>query len=169
MNKNELMLLDWMRKIHQLEYAHCFQSLAYSRIEKRIGIWAFILSTVVAFTYRFPFISYPGVKEYLLTTITFVVALLTAYQSFIKPGEKAETHRKLGLEYEKLRHDLEPLFILASHAQDSQIEDSRNKIKSKWDGLNTLYVNEKYYTKAKEKVSSFKKYPREIDFIPNPL
>jgi hypothetical protein len=165
MNKNQLMLLDWMRKIHQLEYAHCFQSLYYSKLERRIGILAFVLSTSVAFTYRFPFVTYPGVKEYLLTTVTFMVALLTGYQSFMKPGEKAETHRKLGLEYEKIRHHIEPLFIL-SEKEDLLTDEKRMFIKQKWDTINTLYVNEKHYNKAKEKVKSFKKYPKQLDFIP---
>lgn len=33
--------------------------------------------------------------------------------------------------------------------------------------MNTLYVNEYYYKKAKEKVKSFNKYPKELDFIPD--
>jgi hypothetical protein len=167
MNKNELMLLDWMRKIHQLEYAHCFQSLAYSKLERRIGIWAFILTTIVAFTYRFPFINYLWIKEYVLPLIAFVVAILSGYQTFIKPGEKAESHRKLGLEYEKIRHDIEPLFIAASDPESQELEENTKVIKSRWDSLNSLYVNEKHYTKAKEKVKSFQKYPKELDFIPD--
>ena len=77
MNKSELLLLDWMRKIHQLEYAHCYQSLFYAKLEKWIGISSFILTSTVAFTYRFPFINYPCVKEYILPLIAFIVAILT--------------------------------------------------------------------------------------------
>ena len=166
MNRNELMLLDWMRKIHQLEYAHCYQSIAYSEVERTIGIGAFILTTTVAFTYRFPFIDFPIIKEYILPLIAFIVAILTGYQTFIKPGEKAEIHRKLGLEYEKIRHEIEPLFISAS-SENSDFELSIKIIKGKWDSLNSLYVNEKHYLKAKEKVKSFERYPNELGFIPN--
>ena len=165
MNKSELLLLDWMRKIHQLEYTHCFQSLFYTKIEKWIGISSFILTTTVAFTYRFPFINYPWVKEYILPLIAFIVAILAGYQAFIKPGEKSETHRKLGLEYEKIRHDIEPLYLLASDPQNPELETKIKEIKSKWDLLNALYVNECYYKKAKEKVKSFNKYPVELGFI----
>ncbi|ADB36127.1 SLATT domain-containing protein [Spirosoma linguale] len=167
MNKSELLLLDWMRKIHQLEYAHCYQSLFYTNLEKRIGLSSFILTTTVAFTYRFPFINYPWLKEYILPLLAFIVAILTGYQTFIKPGEKSETHRKLGLEYEKIRHDIEPLYLLASDPQNPELEIRTKEIKSKWDSLNTLYVNEFYYKKAKEKVKSFNKYPKELDFIPD--
>ncbi|MPT34733.1 MAG: SLATT domain-containing protein [Flavobacterium sp.] len=167
MNKSELLLLDWMRKIHQLEYAHCFQSLFYTKLEKWIGISSFILTTTVAFTYRFPFINYPWVKEYILPLMAFIVAILAGYQTFIKPGGKSETHRKLGLEYEKIRHDIEKLYLLASDPQNAILESKINEIKSKWDSLNTLYVNERYYQQAKDKVKSFNKYPKELDFIPD--
>ncbi len=165
MNKLELLLLDWMRKIHQLEYAHCYQSLFYTKLEKWIGISSFILTTTVAFTYRFPFINYPWVKEYLLPLIAFIVTILTGYQAFIKPGEKSETHRKLGLEYEKIRHEIEPLFLLASNPLHPELETKTKDIKNKWDSLNTLYVNERHYKNAKTKVKSFNKYPKELDFI----
>lgn len=167
MNKSELLLLDWMRKIHQLEYAHCFQSLFYTSLEKYIGISSFILTTTVAFTYRFPFIEYPWVKEYILPLLAFIVALLTGYQAFIKPGEKSEVHRKLGLEYEKIRHEIEPIYLLASNPLHPELEIKMNVIRNRWDSLTTLYVNECYYKRAKEKVKSFNKYPKELDFIPD--
>lgn len=167
MNKSELLLLDWMRKIHQLEYAHCYQSIFYTKLEKRIGLLSFFLTTTIAFTYRFPFINYPWIKEYVLPLIAFIVAILAGYQTFIKPGEKSETHRKLGLEYEKIRHDIETLFLLASNPQNSELESKTKEIKSKWDALNTLYVNECYYKQAKDKVNSFNKYLKELDFIPD--
>jgi len=163
MNQKELMLLDWMRKIHQLEYAHCFQSLYFSNVEKIIGVGAFVLSTAVAFTYRFPFIGYPWVKEYVLPFILFIVAILTGYQSFIKPGEKAETHRKLGIEYEKIRHEIETL--LTGKLEDPKLDNYISKVKSKWDTLNTLYVNQRHYDDAKAKVKSSNKYLKELDFI----
>lgn len=54
MEEKNKMLLDWMRKIHQLEYAHCYQSIFFSNLEKKIGIYAFLISTFIAFSYRFP-------------------------------------------------------------------------------------------------------------------
>lgn len=165
MNQKELMLLDWMRKIHQLEYAHCFQSISYNKVERRTGIWAFVLSTVVAFTYRFPFINYPWVKEYILPLVLFIVAVLTGYQSFIRPGEKAEKHRELGIEYEKLRHEIET--ILTTNINTSDGDAHINSVKSKWNALKTLYVKEQHYDDAKKKVKSFNKYPKELGFLPD--
>jgi hypothetical protein len=48
------MILDWMRKIHQLEYAHRFESLKWSRIHNVVGYTMFGLSTIIAFSYRMP-------------------------------------------------------------------------------------------------------------------
>jgi hypothetical protein len=165
MNQKELVLLDWMRKIHQLEYAHCFQSISYSTIERRIGILAFVLSTIVAFTYRFPFINHPWVKEYLLPSVLFTIAILTGYQSFIRPGEKAEKHRELGIEYEKLRHEIE--VILSTLMNSSDVDEHMGAFRIKWDSLNTMYVKERHYDDAKKKVRSFNKYPKELSFLPD--
>lgn len=166
MNNSQKLLLDWMRKVHQLEYAHCYQSIFYNKLEKWIGVSSFILTTTVAFTYRFPFISYPWVKEYILPFFAFMVAILSGYQAFIKPGEKSETHRKLGLEYEKIRHEIEPIYLLASNP-NPDLDLRIKEVKNKWDSLNTLYVKDSYYQNAKKKVQSFNKYPKELDFIPD--
>ncbi|MCH7415296.1 SLATT domain-containing protein [Belliella sp. R4-6] len=163
MSKKELMLLDWMRKVHQLEYAHCFQSVSFSKTERRTGIWAFILSTVVAFTYRFPFVDYPCVKEYILPFILFIVAILTGYQSFIRPGEKAEKHRELGIEYERIRHQIET--ILTIFMAHPELDDHIQTVKNRWDSMKTQYVKENHYNDAKKKVISFNKYPKELDFL----
>lgn len=165
MNKKELMVLDWMRKIHQLEYAHCFQSLSYSKIERGLGILAFVLSTTVAFTYRFPFINHPWIKEYMLPFILFIVAILTGYQSFIRPGEKAEKHRELGIEYERIRHEIE--VVLTTLANTPELDDHIDSVKNKWDSVKTMYVNNRHYNNAKKKVESFKKYPKELNFLPD--
>ena len=165
MNKQELVLLDWARKVHQLEYAHCFQSLYFSKVEHWIGLSAFFVATVVAFAYRFPFISYPCVKEYILPLLAFTAAILTGYQSFIKPGEKAEMHRKLGLEYEKIRHEME--VVITSTNTTIDLEEKIKSIKEKWDSLSTVYVNERHYVAAKAKVKSFNKYGDELAFLPD--
>lgn len=165
MNKKELMLLDWMRKVHQLEYAHCFQSISFSKLERRTGILAFILSTIVAFTYRFPFIDETCIKDYILPLILFIVAILTGYQSFIRPGEKAEKHRELGIEYERIRHQIET--ILTTLLDNPELDDHINLVKNRWDSMKTMYVKESHYNDAKKKVKSFNKYPKELDFLPD--
>lgn len=171
MEGKKTMLLDWMRKIHQLEYAHCYQSLRFGRLEKIIGISAFVVSTIVAFSYRFPDVENDCFnkyffflkKDYLIPFLAFIVVIFTALQTFLKPNEKAETHRKLGLEYEKIRHSIE----LTLTKNDSEtIDEEIKKIKEMWDSMNTIYVDNKYFNQGKDKVNSFKKYPEELGFLP---
>lgn len=171
MEEKKKMLIDWMRKVHQLEYAHCYQSIFYSRIEKSIGISAFLISTLVAFSYRFPDVENEFFnecffflkKDYLIPFLAFVVAILTGLQTFLKPNEKAEVHRKLGLEYEKLRHTIE---ISLTKSDLETIDEEINQINENWRSFNTLYVFAKYFDQGKEKVKSFKKYPEELGFLP---
>ena len=49
-DKKEKMILDWMRKVHQLEYAHRYQSLYYVNAERWLGISAFVITTFIAFS-----------------------------------------------------------------------------------------------------------------------
>lgn len=171
MEKKKTMLLDWMRKVHLLEYAHCYQSRYYTRIERYIGISAFVLSTLVAFAYKFPEIENEFFnnylfflkKEYSLPLLLFVVALFTGLQTFLKPNEKSEIHRKLGLEYEKIRHTIE----ISITKENSELNIDRDiiRIKKKMDSINTIYVMNKYFNEGKDKVNSFKKYPKELSFL----
>lgn len=171
MEKKKTMLLDWMRKIHQLEYAHCYQSEYYRKIEKKIGILAFVLSTMVAFSYKFPSIENEWFntylfflnKEYFLPFLLFVVALLTGLQTFLKPNEKSDIHRKLGLEYEKTRHTIE--ITLVKEESELNIDRDILKIKKTWDSINPVYVMKKYFIEGKNKVKSLKKYPKELSFL----
>jgi hypothetical protein len=52
---------------------------------------------------------------------------------------------------------------MASDSKNPVMETK--EIKSKWDSLNTLYVKECFFKRAKDKVKSFDKYPKELDFI----
>ena len=95
----------------------------------------------------------------------FIVAILTGYQSFIRPGEKAERHRELGIEYERIRHQIET--ILTTLLNSPELDNHINLVKTRWDSMKTMYVKESHYNDAKEKVKSFNKYPKELDFLPD--
>jgi hypothetical protein len=173
MDDKKKMLLDWMRKIHQLEYAHCYQSISYEKVEKCIGVSAFVLSTVVAFSYRFPDVKNEFFnqyffflkKEYSIPTLSFIVALFTGLQTFLKPSEKSENHKKIGFSYEKLRHRIE--MILTNDFDKGSLDIEIKEIKTQWDELDSVYVSDGNFIKGKEKVKSFKKYPPELSFLPD--
>ncbi|MDT7827667.1 SLATT domain-containing protein [Pricia sp. S334] len=157
------MLLDWMRKIHQLEYAHCYQSIFWANFEKWIGIGAFVISTIVAFSYRFPQIDIPWIQDILLPFILLIVAILTGLQTFLKPSEKAENHKRIGFNYEKLRHSIE--LILNTQMTDEKLNREIEIIKNEWADLKSVYVSNRKFIKGKQTVKKLKKYPEELSFL----
>lgn len=167
------MLLDWMRKIHQLEYAHTFDSLKWKVWHSRIGVSAFVLSFLVALSFRFPefdkgiFENFPLFlrHNFLVALGSTIVAVLTGLQTFLKPSEKSEQHKKMGMNYEKLRHRIETLLNLKLKA--SELNERINLIREEWENLEGVNVSEKNYQKAKIKVKGFNKYPEELGFIEN--
>ena len=162
--------MDWARKVHQLEYAHCYESLLYSNINNVIGILTLIITSMVAATYQFPAISakeyqsLPAIlkQDYFVATFSSITVIFTAILTLLRPGEKAEKHRTLGNEYEKIRHEFEK--ILTYDLSDFSIEHKAEQTKLRWDDINTLYVNRHNYSRAKRKVKDFNKYPEELSF-----
>lgn len=171
MNKKKLMILDWTRKVHQLEYAHCYESMLYSKINNVIGILTLIFTSMVAATYQFPSISIEEYKnlpsilkqDYFVATFSSITVIFTAILTMLRPGEKAEKHRTLGIEYEKIRHEFEK--ILNYDLSDFSIEYRADQIKLRWDEIDTIYVTKHNYGRAKTKVKKFNKYPEELSFI----
>jgi len=170
-SKQYKMTLDWMRKIHQLEYAHRFESIYYSKFEKWIGISAFIITTLVAFSYRFPtvetefynYLPFFCKHSYFVPIASTVAAILTGLSAFLKPSEKSETHKKTGSSYEKLRHRIE--LILTSDNKENEMSEKLEIIKQEWESLDAINVSNRYFIKGKDKVKSFNKYPKELDFL----
>lgn len=162
-DKLRRMLLDWMRKIHQLEYAHCYQSIFWNNVEKFIGISAFVISTIVAFSYRFPKLQIPWVQDYFFPFVLLMVAILTGLQTFLNPSEKAENHKRIGFNYERLRHSIELIL------NTKMTEEKRNReieiIKNEWADLKSVYVSKRKFKEGKKTVKDLKKYPEELSFL----
>jgi len=129
-----------------------------------------VITTLVASSYQFPKISVEEYnklffifkQEYFVSIFSTIAALSTAILTFLKPSEKSEEHRKIGLEYEKLRHELEKLF--SYNLTESSIEFNANQIKEKWDSLNTKHVTQHNYNKSRKFVKKFG-YPPPMSFI----
>lgn len=164
-DKLRRMLLDWMRKIHQLEYAHCYQSIYWSVYEKWVGISAFVISTLVAFSYRFPILEIFWIQDYLLPIALLLVAILTGLHTFLKPSEKAENHKRIGFNYEKLRHSIE--LILNTKMSEEDLNREIKIIKNEWDDLKSVYVSKRKFNEGKSTVKNLKKYPEELSFLEN--
>ena len=108
MTENQkLMTLDWMRKIHILEHAHRLESLRWTKLNSILGIPALLLGALIGIVS-----SVCDINHMLFVTITsaiggFVVAAITAIQTFLKPMKISEKHMNTSAVYEKLRHKIE--------------------------------------------------------------
>jgi hypothetical protein len=166
------MILDWMRKVHQLEYAHIYQSIYWTKYEKIVGILAFTLTTLIACSYRFPSLEPTVFKElpfilrheYMIPLLTTIAAILTGLQTFLKPGEKSESHRKFGNNLEKLRHKIE--VILTSNLMEYELNQKIESIRKEWESMDYHNVSMSNFNKGKERAKSFGKYPEELGFLP---
>lgn len=168
------MIIDWMRKIHQLEYAHCYQSVWYSKLDTYLGLSAFALTTIVAFVYRFPDINSELVqnynlgflkKEYSVPFLSLLAALATGFLAFLKASEKASLHQKIGMSYEMLRHEIEIFLTSATTSEVAEVEIKR--IEKAWNDLNTAYLSNKNFKKGKETIKMLNKYPEPLSFLPD--
>ncbi|WP_298363638.1 SLATT domain-containing protein [uncultured Lutibacter sp.] len=174
MNKDQRkMLLDWMRKVHQLEYAHRFESIKWVKVHRWIGYGAFVLSTIIAFSFRFPEVEVETYKKlpfflkqnFFIAFSSTIVALLTGLQTFLKPNEKAEQHKNTGSNYERLRHRIE--FILTTKFSVTETKSRIELVKEEWENLDAINTSDKNFKKGKNKIKSFGKYPKELDFLPD--
>ena len=126
---------------------------------------------MVVFSYSFPSVEssfYNNLpfflkQNFFVPTASAIVAILTGLQTFLKPSEKSETHKKTGSNYEKLRHRIE--VILTTDYSESELNNKLNDIREEWERLDSINVWVKYFNQGKEKVKSFNKYPEELSFI----
>lgn len=170
MTKRELMILDWTRKVHQLEYAHYFESTMYSHLNNILSISVLVITTIVATSFTFPEISkeefdnlfFLFKQEYFAAIFSAVAAIFTAIITFLRPNEKSEKHRKIGLEYEKIRHEFEKVYTY--NLTETSIEFKANKVKERWDTLDTLYVFPLNYKRGKQRVEQYN-YPEPMSFL----
>jgi hypothetical protein len=168
------MAIDWMRKVHQLEYANRYASLFWARLSRPIEFLALAIATVVAFSYQFPRISaaeYAELtpvlrQEVFVPLASLIVALLTAITAFVRPQDKAETYRRAAEGYEKLRHDLE--LILTEDPAASDAPAALKAWKSRWESLDAPNVGPTFFLRGKQKVTSLSKYPVELGFLEDP-
>jgi len=161
-DNQRLMLLDWMRKIHQLEYAHRFESVRWSKWNYKLGIPALIIASIVGAVSGFKELDETA-KNIITATGGVSAAILTGLQTFLKPQEHSEKHKSTSSVYEKLRHRIE--FLLQFETDMEKIKLEVEKIRNDWNGIDALNVADSNFKDAKNRVNGFRKYPKELGFL----
>jgi hypothetical protein len=169
--KQEKMILDWMRKVHQLEYAHRYQSLRWNQWHKFLGITSFALAALIAFSKQLPSLEKEAFdklffvfkSDFFIPFSALLIAVFTGLQTFLKPYEKSEIHKNIGSDYEKIRHRFESVYT--ENLNDVDFVTKSDIVKKTWDELNAINASSHNFNKGKAKANSFGKYPKELDFI----
>lgn len=161
-NEQEILLLDWMRKIHQLEYAHRFESLKWNDWNYWLGIPSLIIGSVIGAVSAFCDIE-NTIKNVILSFGGIIIAILTGLQTFLKPQELSEKHKIVSSNYEKIRHQIE--YLIVFEKENNVISIEIEKIRNEWNSIETLNASESNFIKAKKRVEKFEKYPKELGFL----
>ncbi|PWS33304.1 SLATT domain-containing protein [Pedobacter paludis] len=153
------LVVEWTKKVHILEYAHRFESKRQERKNIYYGVPPIIIGALITIqvvnNFSIPFASIGGC----------IIAILTGLQTFLKPTELAEKHRRISETYEKLRNRFE--YLLIYEINEASFNEKLNRIKSDWDNLETLNVPVKIYLEAKSQVKKNETYPEPPSFIIN--
>ena len=165
------MLLDWMRKVHQLEYAHRYQSLYWSQWHRPLEIAVMVLATMVAFSYQLPKVDEKALQNlplllrhgYFVPVASTFVAVLTGLITLLQPHLKADYHRKIGTDYERLRHEIESIYT-SNHRQED-LPRFVEPWKRQWDNLGAPNVSSRCFERGKRRVKELSKYPEELGFL----
>ena len=156
------MLLDWMRKIHQLEYAHRFESMNWNKWNYYFGVPSIIIAAIVGAISGICDID-TTLKNVVISIAGVIVAVLTGLQTFLKPQEQSEKHKLSSTTYEKLRHKLE--YLMQFETDPNKIMVEAEKIRNDWQSVESLNVSDSNFLAAKKKVNGFNKYPDELGFL----
>jgi hypothetical protein len=159
------MILDWMRKIHQLEFGHRYESLKWNKVHFILGISASVLSLIIAFSFRFPSLTTVDFNnlpfffkhDFLVALASTIVAILAGLQTFLKANSRATIHKNSASSYEALRHELEQ--ILTYSGTLSATKSKLSQIRKQWNSLDSINISKKNFKKGKRQVQSYHIYP----------
>ncbi|GAB3843713.1 hypothetical protein GCM10028822_00180 [Hymenobacter terrigena] len=171
-NQQKLLVMDWARKVHTLEYAHRYES---KDNESRNGFWgntATIISAVVAGIVGLSIADnseWKTVSTGISVVGSMLVARITGIQTNTKPSEAAEKHRYSSSSYEELRHRIEQLLV--NHVVTADYVMSQLPILERdFEKLrqNTPNVTDENFKKGKDTVTKLGTYPPAMRFDPIP-
>ncbi|PSL22376.1 SLATT domain-containing protein [Chitinophaga ginsengisoli] len=156
------LILDWMRKIHILEYANRSESIRWKNIHFWLGVPALVLGVLIAAVPKLDF--FADAVSTVLTLGGLLIAILTGLQTFLKSSEKSESFRKMSVRYEELRHKIE---VLLQTDTEKEAQAGLEKIRKEWAAIDSINVSQNHFNRAKGKVKKFGKYPEELSFLEN--
>jgi hypothetical protein len=159
-NEQKRLVLDWMRKIHTLEYAHRYASIDKDKLNYKLGLPATIISGLIGVQIASPW-NQEKLTQIIISIGASLAAILVGIQTLLKTSEVAEKHRYASAAYEDLRHRLEFLFAF-NHEDGEEIRKQLEQFKAEWDRFQTPNVSNKQWLRAKARVTEVGTYPESL-------
>lgn len=150
-------VLDWMRKLHTLDYAHRYEAMAKHRLNILLGAPVVIASAVVGAQIATTSQGDPRARV-VIGLMAGIAGVLAALLTFLKPAELAEKHRIASVAYEALRHRLEYL-ILFDQSEHAEVVDKLDRFRADWEMLDFPSISTRRWNQAKSRVRQVGTYP----------
>ena len=163
-SSQKLLILDWLRKVHKLEWAHRFESQKWKKTNFILGITSLVLASIVSMVPNLPGVESDLVKI-IVPIVSGVVAIISGLQTFLKPSEISEKFRTKSDELEALRHHIEEML---EFSDENESQEDRNQkletIRTKWSKIGSLNASDKNFQKAGHRIDALNRYPKHLTF-----
>lgn len=163
-NKQKLLALDWMRKIHTLEHAHRIESRHLNTFSEILS-WSIVGIPAIIAGLTFYLKQMPNDKESIIVWVAILAGistLLGTINKVIKPSNLSEKHRLNSEKFEHLRHKLEKYIVFNN---DDRLELMLEEIQSDWQDLTLHNVKEYNFNRASKMIKNAKAYPENLAFL----
>lgn len=163
-NKQKLLALDWMRKIHTLEHAHRIES-RHLFIFSELLSWSMVAIPALISGLTFYLSKTSSSTDNTIIWISVLAALsvlLGTINKVIKPSDLSEKHRLNSQKFEHLRHKLEKCIVFN---EDDRLDSILSEIQSEWEDLTLYNVKEYNFSTATKMIKRMKVYPDNLSFI----
>ena len=128
-NSNEELVLAWIRRTRESQFAHYDQATRLRLASTRLGFPVIVITAIVGTTV-FSSISQTATSDWvkiLVGLLSVLASTLSSLQTFMKLPERSEQHRIYGARYGGIRRKLEQIYAAReSQAITAQILDSLN-------------------------------------------
>jgi hypothetical protein len=163
-NKQKLLALDWMRKIHTLEHAHRIESRHLNTFSEILS-WSIVGIPAIIAGLTFYLKQMPNDKESIIVWVAILAGistLLGTINKVIKPSSLSEKHRLNSETFEHLRHKLEKYIVFNN---DDRLELVLEEIQKDWKNLTLHNVKEYNFKRASKMIKNTKAYPGNLAFL----
>lgn len=163
-NKQILLSLDWMRKIHILELAHRIESRKLKSFSD-VLTWLLVFLPAIMSAMALYLKLVPNGEKSLLVWLAILAGLSTLVGTILKianPGDLSEKHRLNSEKFERIRHKIEKHIVFNN---DERLESYLDTVRTEWEQLTLLNVKQRNFNKATKWVLKMNKYPKNLEFI----